>query len=122
MATVTAMDLLRIVEAIPPRRARASEGVRLVYDQVHLTMSAEKRPDEALARAEAVGFRTAAWELTMYAVSTIAVRAWLVEMKATTRVGVSPFWGGPGPVLVVFTAGGASMQFPVIACPSTPSV
>lgn len=121
MATVTAADLLRIVEAVPPRRARASEGVRLVYDQVHLTMSAEDRPAEELARAEVVGYRTAAWELTMYAVSTIAVRAWLLEMEATTPVDVSPFWGGPGPILVVFTAGGASMQFPVIAYPSAPA-
>lgn len=122
MATVTAADLLRIVEAVPPRRARASEGVRLVYDQVHLTMSAENRPAEELAWAEVVGYRTAPWELTMYAVSTIAVRVWLLEMEAARPVDVSPFWGGPGPVLVVFTAGGASMQFPVIACPSAPSV
>ncbi|MEO3976722.1 hypothetical protein [Streptomyces sp. CAU 1734] len=121
MATVEAAQLLRIVEAVPPRRARASEGVRLVYDQAHLTMSAEDRPGQTLARAQVHGYRTAAWELTMYAVSTIAVRAWLMEMPGTTPVGVSPFWRGPGPVQVVFTAGGASMQFPVIACPSAPA-
>lgn len=116
-----AAELLRIVESVPPRRTRASEGVRLVYDQAHLTMSAEDRPGQTLARAEVHGYRTAAWELIVYAVSTIAVRAWLIEMPSTTPVDVSPYWGGPGPVLVVFTAGGASMQFPVVACPSAPA-
>lgn len=121
MATVKSADLLRIVESVAPRRERTGEGVRLVYDRTRLTMSAADRPEEPLAQAEACGHGTAAWELTMYAVSTYAVRAWLRMMNDDLVVDVSPFWGGPGPVLVVFTAGGASMQFPVIACPSAPS-
>ncbi|MFF8994436.1 hypothetical protein ACF09H_31835 [Streptomyces sp. NPDC014983] len=51
MAKLATADLLRIAEAVPPRRTGASEGVRLVYDQVHLTMSAEDRSAEELARA-----------------------------------------------------------------------
>ncbi|MFJ2217874.1 hypothetical protein ACIQVO_36340 [Streptomyces sp. NPDC101062] len=47
-----AAQLLRIVEAVPPRRARSGDGVRLVYDQAHLTMAAEDRPGQTLARAE----------------------------------------------------------------------
>ncbi|WP_217225993.1 hypothetical protein [Streptomyces anulatus] len=92
-----------------------------MYDQIHLPMSCADRPNQALARTDVSGCRTAAWELVMYAVSTIAVRIWLLTMQHNTPVHVSSLWGGPGPVLVVFTAGDTSMQFPVMACPSAPS-
>ncbi|MFE1190130.1 hypothetical protein [[Kitasatospora] papulosa] len=59
MATVNTGELLRIIDAVAPRRARASDGVRLVYDQTHLTMSAEDRPGQTLARAEVHEYRTA---------------------------------------------------------------
>ncbi|MFC9035187.1 hypothetical protein [Streptomyces arboris] len=68
-----------------------------MYDQAHLTMPCADRPEQALVQADVGEPRTAVWELTMYAASTIGVRVWLLAMQHNTPVHVSPFWGGPGP-------------------------
>jgi len=124
MAVVMVRDLLRMFDAVPSCLDRQYEGVRLVYDQTHLTMTSPVCPQDVLARAETRGYPTAAWELTMYAVNAGGVRSWMraLEMDPTHgRIDVSPFWGGTGSVLVCFTgAHGAGVSFPVIACPSAP--
>ncbi|GAA2523367.1 hypothetical protein [Streptomyces longisporus] len=117
MAQVMIADLLRVIAAVPGWRERGSNGVRLAYDGSCLVMSTVDRPEEVLARADSRGHATAAWELTMYATSLPGVRVWLSSLDGEQLVDVSPFWAGT-PVLVVFTATGGHMAFPVIDCPS----
>ncbi|GGJ69978.1 hypothetical protein GCM10010121_095780 [Streptomyces brasiliensis] len=120
MAQVAIADLLRVIAAVPGWRERGSNGVRLVYDGSRLVLSTADRPDEVLARASTRGHATEAWELTMYATSLPGVRVWLSSLDGEQLVDVSPFWAGT-PALVVFTASGGHMTFPVIDCPSAPA-
>jgi hypothetical protein len=120
MAQVTIADLLRVIAAVPGWRERGSNGVRLVYDGSSLALSTIDRPDDVLARAETRGHATRAWELTMYATSLPGVRIWLTSLDGDQLVDVSPFWAGT-PILVVFTANGGQMAFPIIDCPTARS-
>jgi hypothetical protein len=118
MAVLTVRELRDLLEPIP----RGLQGVRMVYDGIHLTLTDTAQPDRPLVRTEVDGIKQATWDLTAFSASLDTVRAWLrMQEDDTQQVGISPFWGG-GEHRVVFTGCGGQLAFPVIDLPSAPQL
>lgn len=122
MAQLKIRDLYDLLSQAPRRRDLAQDGIRLVYDGSALHMSTADAPDTVIARADTCGFTTEPWDVTAYRASITSTEVWLRINReyGDHLIDVSPFWAS-APAAIMFTAGGHTAAFPVVACPTAPS-